>query len=92
MASNTSQRKLHSIVMESRVDAFASWDLIVRCGSGCVRSVPMSGLPEGITVARLLIRMRCQTCGSPVERAILDNCVSGWQRRILRVRGPGSYG
>ncbi len=92
MASNTSQRKLHSIVMESQVDAFATWDLIVRCGGGCVRAVPMSGLPEGITIARLLIRVRCRTCGSPVERAILDNCVPGWQRRVLRVRGPGSYG
>ncbi len=45
MASNTSQRKLHSIVMEARVDAFASWDLIVRCQGGCVRSVRTAGLP-----------------------------------------------
>jgi len=91
MASNTSQRKLHFTVMESRVDAFTPWNLIVRCRGGCVRAIPMSGLPEKITIARLLIWMCCRMCGSPVEWASLDNCVPGWQRRILRVRKPRLY-
>lgn len=85
MAANTSQRKLQYIVLGSRVDAFASWDLIVRCRGGCVRAVPLAGLPDGVMIARLLIRMHCRTCGSAVERAILGNCAPEWQRRVLRV-------
>jgi len=91
MAANISQRKLQSIVLGSLVGEFVSCDLILACQSGCPRSVPMAHLPAEITVARLLPRLRCRTCGKQVARALLDNCVQDWKRWGLRVWGPGLH-
>ena len=56
---------------------------------GQLRAVPLSTPPEGITSTRSLIRIRCRTYGSPLERATLDNCVPTWQRRVLRSGSQG---
>jgi len=93
MASNVSQRKAQSMILASKVADYASWTLHVSCKPcGVPRTVPMTTLPQELTVMQALMRMRCRTCGGRVEGAALDNQVLGWRGRIVRIWGPGSFG
>ena len=49
-------------------------------------------LAPDLTIIQALMRMRCRTCRGRVEAAILDNNLSGWRGRAVRIWGPGSYG
>lgn len=93
MASNTSQRKAQSILLNAMVAEYASWSLLVTCKPcGTARTVPMAELPAELTIMRVLLRMRCRTCQDGVAAAALDNGVRGWEARVVRIWGPGSYG
>lgn len=93
MASNTSQSKALSILHRARVAEYATWTLHVTCRPcNAPREVPLATLPPELTILQVLMRMRCRTCRGRVEAAILDNALSGWQGKAVRVWGPGSYG
>ena len=93
MASNTSQRKAKSILLKPTVGEYASWSLLVTCRPcGMPRTLSMATLPANLTIMQLLTRMRCRTCRDQVAAAALDNGVRGWEARVVRVWGPGSYG
>lgn len=93
MASNISQRKIQGIVLAYKVEDYATWSLIVACGScRSPRTVPLAELPPALTIMQTMMRMRCRTCRSRVEVALLDNNVKGWRARIIRVCGPGPTG
>ena len=93
MTSNTSQRKAQSVLFRATVGKYASWSLLVTCRPcGTPRTLPMAELPADITIMRMLLRLRCRTCRDGVAAAALDNGVSGWEARVVRVWGPGSYG
>ena len=45
----------------------------------------MATLPPDLTIMQALLRMRCRTCRDHVAAAALDNGVSGWETRVVRV-------
>lgn len=93
MASNTSQRRIQTILLSATVRDYASWSLLVACVPCALpRSIPLADLPPEMTIMQVLLRMRCRTCGAKVEAALLDNNAPGWRARVVRVWGPGSYG
>lgn len=93
MASNTSQGKIQSLILASKVQDYATWSLIVACGScRSPRTISLSELPPELTIMQAMLRMRCQTCRGRVEGAVMDNNVPGWRAWIVKVWRPGSYG
>lgn len=92
MASNTSQSKALSILHRARVAEYADWTLVITCRPCNVpREIPLASLPPDLTIIQVLMRMRCRACRGRVEAAILDNGLSGWRGKAVRVWGPGSY-
>ena len=91
MSSNTSQAKALSILHRAKVADYAAWSLVVTCRPyDAPRTVPLAGLPPDLTIIQALMRMRCRTCRGRVEAAILDNNLSGWRGRAVRVWGRGA--
>jgi len=93
MASNTTQRHIQGILLASKVQDYATWSLIVACRlCPSPRTIPLTELPQELTIMQAMMRMRCWACRGGVEAALLDNNVKGWRARIVKVWGPGSYG
>jgi hypothetical protein len=92
VSSNTSQRKAQATILASTPEDLSEWWLLADCGQCGPRAVPVASLPAGLTVFRVLARMRCRACGGGVAAASIDNVAEGWRRRVVKVWGPGSYG
>lgn len=93
MSSNTSQRKMQSLILAATVQEYATWSMHVSCRPcDTTRTIPMSTMPASLTIMQTIMRMRCSACGGQVEAAAIDNQVPGWRARVVRVWGPGSFG
>ena len=93
MSSNTSQRKMQSLILGAKVQEYATWSMHVSCQPcGTTRTIPLSTLPPELTVMQIIMRMRCGACRGQVEAAAIDNQVPGWRAWIMRVWSPGSFG
>jgi hypothetical protein len=93
MASNTTQRQAQSILLGGKVKEYATWSLHASCRQcNASRAVPLSELPQELTIMQAMMRMRCRTCHGQVHAATLNNNIPGWRARVVQVWGPGSYG
>jgi hypothetical protein len=78
MASNTTQRQAQSILLGGKVKEYATWSLHASCRQcNASRAVPLSELPQELTIMQAMMRMRCQTCCGRAEAAALDDNVPG---------------
>lgn len=93
VSSNTSQRKMQSLILGAKVQTYASWSMHASCRScGTTRTIPLAILPPDLTIMQMLMRLRCRACQGKVEAAAIDNQVLGWRGRTVRLWGPGSFG
>jgi hypothetical protein len=61
------------------------------CGGCGSRRMPLAGMPSA-SMMSVILRLRCRNCGGPATSAAIENTLSGWRHRIVRVWGPGSFG
>ena len=52
--------------------------------------MPIRDLTTSATMMQILLRLRCQSCGSGVASAAMTNDLPGWRGRVVRIWGPGS--
>ena len=91
MSSNTSQRRAQALILRAGVADYRGWILIADCGACGPRRLPLERMPS-TTMMQLLMRLRCHGCGGRVASAAIENKLTDWRHRLVRIWGPGSFG